>query len=45
MDIEQRSDSLGEAASWDLEAIEKSARIAAIESSAAGVHMDLRTHG
>ena len=29
---------LGEAASWDLEAIEKSARIAAIESSAAGVH-------
>ncbi|MGV6818892.1 MAG: beta-glucosidase BglX [Parvularcula sp.] len=30
--------SLGEAASWDLEAIEKSARIAAIEASAEGVH-------
>ncbi|MEZ5039999.1 MAG: beta-glucosidase BglX [Saprospiraceae bacterium] len=29
---------LGEAASWDLEAIEKSARIAAIESAAAGIH-------
>src|SRR6187200_425004 len=29
---------LAEAASWDLEAIERSARIAAIESSAAGVH-------
>jgi len=29
---------LAEAASWDLEAIEKSARIAAIEASAAGVH-------
>jgi len=29
---------LAEAASWDMEAIEKSARIAAIESSAAGVH-------
>jgi beta-glucosidase len=29
---------LGEAASWDLEAIEQSARIAAIEASAAGVH-------
>lgn len=29
---------LGEAASWDLEAIEKSARIAAIEASAAGQH-------
>jgi len=29
---------LGEAASWDLQAIEKSARIAAIEASAAGVH-------
>lgn len=29
---------LGEAASWDLQAIELSARIAAIEASAAGVH-------
>jgi beta-glucosidase len=29
---------LGEAASWDLDAIEQSARIAAIEASAAGVH-------
>lgn len=29
---------LAEAASWDLDAIEKSARIAAIEASAAGVH-------
>lgn len=29
---------LGEAASWDLQAIEKSARIAAIEASAAGQH-------
>ncbi|MBK7172460.1 MAG: glycoside hydrolase family 3 C-terminal domain-containing protein [Bacteroidales bacterium] len=29
---------LGEAASWDLDAIELSARIAAIEASAAGVH-------
>ncbi len=29
---------LAEAASWDMEAIEKSARIAAIEVSAAGVH-------
>jgi beta-glucosidase len=29
---------LGEAASWDLEAIERSARIAAREASAAGVH-------
>lgn len=29
---------LGEAASWDLEAIERSARIAAIEASAAGQH-------
>jgi beta-glucosidase len=29
---------LGEAASWDLEAIEKSARIAAEEASAAGLH-------
>jgi beta-glucosidase len=29
---------LGEAASWDLEAIEKSARIAAIEASSAGQH-------
>lgn len=29
---------LGEAASWDLEAIEQSARIAAIEASAAGIH-------
>jgi beta-glucosidase len=29
---------LAEAASWDMEVIEKSARIAAIESSAAGVH-------
>lgn len=29
---------LAEAASWDLEAIEKSARIAAIEASAAGLH-------
>ncbi|MBX9781674.1 MAG: beta-glucosidase BglX [Chitinophagaceae bacterium] len=29
---------LAEAASWDLEAIERSARIAAIETSAAGVH-------
>lgn len=29
---------LGEAASWDLEAIEKAARIAAIEASAAGIH-------
>jgi beta-glucosidase len=30
--------SLGEAASWDLGAIEKAARVAAIEASAAGVH-------
>lgn len=30
--------SLGEAASWDLEAIEKAARIAAEEASAAGLH-------
>lgn len=30
--------SLGEAASWDLEAIEKSARISAIEASAEGLH-------
>lgn len=29
---------LAEAASWDIEAIERSARIAAIEASAAGVH-------
>ena len=29
---------LGEAASWDLKAIEQSARIAAIEAAAAGVH-------
>lgn len=29
---------LAEAASWDLEAIEKSARISAIEASAAGIH-------
>lgn len=29
---------LGEAASWDLDAIQQSARIAAIEASAAGVH-------
>lgn len=29
---------LGEAASWDLDAIENSARIAAIEASSAGVH-------
>ncbi len=29
---------LGEAASWDLEAIQKSARIAAIEASAAGIN-------
>ncbi len=29
---------LGEAASWDMEAIQKSARIAATEASAAGVH-------
>ena len=29
---------LAEAASWDLEAIEKSARVAAIESSAEGIH-------
>jgi len=29
---------LGEAASWDLEAIEKSARIAAAEAAASGVH-------
>src|SRR5262245_9499741 len=29
---------LGEAASWDLEAIERSARIAGIEAAAAGVH-------
>lgn len=29
---------LGEAASWDLEAIEKSARISAIEASASGLH-------
>ncbi len=29
---------LGEAASWDMNAIEKSARVAAIESSASGVH-------
>ncbi len=30
--------SLGEAASWDMEAIEKAARIAAIEATAAGLH-------
>jgi beta-glucosidase len=30
--------SLGEAASWDLEAIERSARVAAIEASAAGLN-------
>ena len=30
--------SLGESASWDLEAIEKSARIAAIEGAASGLH-------
>lgn len=30
--------SLGESASWDLEAIEKSARISAIEASAEGLH-------
>lgn len=30
--------SLGEAASWDLEAIEKSARISAIEAAAAGIN-------
>lgn len=29
---------LGEAASWDLEAIEQAARISAIEASAAGIH-------
>lgn len=29
---------LGEAASWDMEAIERSARVAATEASAAGVH-------
>jgi beta-glucosidase len=29
---------LGEAASWDLDAIEQSARIAAIEATAAGIH-------
>ncbi|HMO33340.1 MAG TPA: glycoside hydrolase family 3 N-terminal domain-containing protein [Lacibacter sp.] len=29
---------LAEAASWDLEAIERSARIAAVEASAAGIH-------
>jgi beta-glucosidase len=29
---------LGEAASWDLEAIEESARIAAREASASGIH-------
>jgi beta-glucosidase len=29
---------LGEAASWDLEAIERSARLAAVEASAAGLH-------
>lgn len=29
---------LGEAASWDVQAIEKSARIAAVEASAAGLH-------
>lgn len=29
---------LGEAASWDLEAIEQSSRIAAIEASSAGIH-------
>lgn len=29
---------LGEAASWDMEAIEKSARVAATEAAAAGVH-------
>jgi beta-glucosidase len=29
---------LAEAASWDLAAIEKSARIAAVEASAAGIH-------
>lgn len=30
--------SIGEAATWDLEAIEKSARVSAIEASAEGVH-------
>ena len=30
--------SLGEAASWDMQAIEKSARISAIEASAEGIH-------
>ena len=30
--------SLGEAASWDLDAIEKAARIAAVEASAEGIH-------
>ena len=30
--------SLGEAASWDLDAIENAARVAAVETSAAGVH-------
>lgn len=30
--------SLGESASWDLEAIEKAARVAAVEASAAGLH-------
>jgi len=30
--------SLGEAASWDLAAVEKAARVAAVEASAAGVH-------
>ena len=29
---------LGEAASWDLEAIEKSARVSAVEAAAAGLH-------
>ena len=29
---------LGEAASWDLEAIERSARVAAVEASASGLH-------
>ena len=29
---------LGEAASWDLEAIERTARVAAVEAAAAGVH-------
>ncbi|SHG25773.1 beta-glucosidase [Flavobacterium fluvii] len=29
---------LGEAASWDLEAIQKAARIAAVEASASGIH-------